>query len=256
MAQNYPNIANFWINGTPAHGVKIKTNLPYTNSSQMPTITITGYSYGLSSPINLTLVYYIYGGNFYSPRISSSGNHTPKVLLSNENGKVVIFIDDRIYFQRLTVSAFAGGMQEVNPWFQEWSIVDEALSGTNTMEVPYVNKFKGTVNVDGSLRAKEIQVETGWADFVFDEDYCLPSLEEVERHIQLYGHLENIPTEKDIKENGVNLGEMNKKLLQKIEELTLYMIEHNKDILKLKEEIIMLKDENQFLKDKIQLLSD
>lgn len=248
IAQNYPNVANYWINGTPTHGVKIKTNLPYDNGTQMPTITITGYSYGLSSPMSLTLVYYIYGGNFYSPRISSSGDYTPKILLSNENGKVVIFIDDRVYFQRFTVSAFAGGMSEVSQWFQGWSVVDEALSGTNTIEVPYANKFKGTVNVDGLLRAKEVKVETGWADFVFDKNYKLLSLPEVEKYIQENGHLPGIPTEKVVGTNGVSLGEMNVRLLQKVEELTIYLIQHEK-------EISDLKEENRILRDQLQVKS-
>ncbi|MDO5665849.1 MAG: hypothetical protein Q4G63_11425 [Bacteroidia bacterium] len=83
--------------------------------------------------------------------------------------------------------------------------------------------------VNGTILAKEIKVETGWADFVFDKDYKLPSLAEVEKHIQEKGHLQGIPTEAEVKENGVNLGEMNVKLLQKVEELTLYIIKHEKE---------------------------
>lgn len=236
-AQSFNDIVFFSTSTTPVNGVKIKTNLPYVNSSQMPTITITGYSYGHDAPINLILVYYIYNGSFHKPRISSFGDYTPSVLLSNENGKVIIFINDRCYFQRFKVSAFAHGLGNNPAYFQGWTAVDEPLSGTNTVEVPYENKFKGTVNVDGLLRAKEIKVETGWADFVFDRDYRLPSLAEVERHIREKGHLQGIPTGEEVKTNGVNLGEMNVKLLQKIEELTLYIIENDKKD-KEKDEII------------------
>ncbi|MDO5665850.1 MAG: hypothetical protein Q4G63_11430 [Bacteroidia bacterium] len=102
--------------------------------------------------------------------------------------------------------------------------------------------------MDGLLRAKEIKVETGWADFVFDKDYKLPSLAEVEKHIQEKGHLQGIPTETEVKENGVNLGEMNVKLLQKVEELTLYLISQEKDI-------NMLKEENKTLKEIITKLN-
>jgi len=89
--------------------------------------------------------------------------------------------------------------------------------------------------VEGSIAAREIKVmASGWADFVFKKEYELPTLEDVEKHINEKGHLSNIPTEAEVLENGVALGEMNVKLLQKIEELTLYMIEQNKKINDLK----------------------
>ncbi len=85
--------------------------------------------------------------------------------------------------------------------------------------------------VDGSIGAREIKVEaSGWSDFVFYEDYELRTLEEVERHIEEQGHLPQIPSENEVIENGINLGEMDAKLLQKIEELTLYLIQQNKQL--------------------------
>ncbi len=88
---------------------------------------------------------------------------------------------------------------------------------------------KHLLRVDGSIGAREITVEAdGWSDFVFEEDYQLPTLEEVEAHITGKGHLPEIPNEQEIMETGVNLGDMDAKLLQKIEELTLYLIEQNK----------------------------
>lgn len=89
--------------------------------------------------------------------------------------------------------------------------------------------------VEGSIASREVKVlATGWADFVFKKDYDLPTLQEVEKHIQEKGHLADIPSEQEVLKNGINLGEMNAKLLQKIEEMTLYMIEQNKEILNLK----------------------
>ena len=86
------------------------------------------------------------------------------------------------------------------------------------------------LDVNGTIRAKEIKVATGWADYVFHKNYPLKSLSEVEKFITENKHLPNVPTEKEVKEKGVNLGEMNKILLEKVEELTLYMIEQNKKI--------------------------
>ena len=84
------------------------------------------------------------------------------------------------------------------------------------------------LGVNGAIRAKEIKVETGWSDFVFEKDYDLPSLEEVAQHIAQKGHLKDIPSAAEVKENGVFLGEMDAKLLQKIEELTLYILQQDK----------------------------
>ena len=84
--------------------------------------------------------------------------------------------------------------------------------------------------VNGTVHAKEVKVDLiGWPDFVFEKDYELKTLEEVEEHIKANGHLPEIPSEAEVTENGINLGEMNAKLLQKIEELTLYLIEQNKE---------------------------
>lgn len=87
------------------------------------------------------------------------------------------------------------------------------------------------LTVNGNIHTKEIKVDlNGWSDFVFEVDYKLPTLEEVENHIKQKGHLKDIPSAKEVEENGIYLGEMDSKLLQKIEELTLYIIEQNKRI--------------------------
>lgn len=86
------------------------------------------------------------------------------------------------------------------------------------------------LSVNGNIRAKEIKVETAnWPDYVFAKNYQLPSLKETENHIKEKGHLPGIPSADEVKANGVDLGEMNAKLLKKIEELTLYLIEMKKD---------------------------
>ncbi len=96
----------------------------------------------------------------------------------------------------------------------------------------YGNVGIGTTNpgtyklaVKGKIRAEEIKVETGWADYVFMKGYDLPTLEEVEKHIREKGHLINIPSAKEVEQHGIELGEMNKLLLEKIEELTLYILQ-------------------------------
>ncbi|SFC66612.1 hypothetical protein SAMN04487891_1202 [Flagellimonas taeanensis] len=88
--------------------------------------------------------------------------------------------------------------------------------------------------VNGNIHAKEVKVDlTGWPDYVFTSDYDFPTLKEVEKHIKEKGHLINIPSAKEVEENGIELGVMNKLLLEKIEELTLYILEQEKRIKKL-----------------------
>jgi hypothetical protein len=103
-----------------------------------------------------------------------------------------------------------------------------------------------TLSVNGKIRATEVKVYTGWADFVFADDYQLKSLNDVEKFIQENKHLPDVPSEKEVTENGIFLGEMNATLLRKIEELTLYSIEMNKRIEKLEQE-------NQALKKQLRV---
>lgn len=98
--------------------------------------------------------------------------------------------------------------------------------------------------VEGSIGAREVKVETtAWADFVFDKNYNLPTILEVEKQIQDHGHLKDIPSAQEVEKNGIYLGEMNAKLLQKIEELTLYLIDLNKKVQVLEDKNTQLSNE-------------
>ena len=90
--------------------------------------------------------------------------------------------------------------------------------------------------VNGNVRAKKVVEESGWSDFVFEPGYDLPTLSEVEAHITAKGHLRDIPSATEVAEHGISLGEMDAKLLQKIEELMLYTIEQQKRLEELEKE--------------------
>ena len=90
------------------------------------------------------------------------------------------------------------------------------------------------LSVKGKIRAEEIKVYNTWADYVFANNYKLPKLKEVESYIKANGHLQNVPSAKDIQEKGLELGEMAKIQQEKIEELTLYLIQQSKEIEELK----------------------
>jgi hypothetical protein len=101
------------------------------------------------------------------------------------------------------------------------------------------NYPNAALSVDGTIVAKEVIVtDQNWADFVFSSDYKLAELKDVEAYYKLNKHLPEIPNAKDVEENGFSVGEINKFLLQKIEELTIYVVEQQKQIDALKEKII------------------
>lgn len=101
--------------------------------------------------------------------------------------------------------------------------------------------------VAGGILAEEltIELEANWPDYVFAEGYDLPSLFEMEKHIKEKGHLINVPSAIEIEKNGVQVGLMQAKLLEKIEELMLYTIDQEKRIKALEAEILKLHEENK-----------
>lgn len=107
--------------------------------------------------------------------------------------------------------------------------------GINTNDVP-----EGyTLAVRGDIIAEEIRLKLyadGWPDYVFKSDYQLRTLEETEQEIKVLGHLPGVPSAEEVGEDGVEIGEMNTILLEKIEELTLHLIDINKTVKQLHEE--------------------
>jgi len=96
------------------------------------------------------------------------------------------------------------------------------------------------LEVNGTIRAKEVKIETNWADYVFKDNYLLKPLQEVNEYIKTNKRLPDLPSEQEVKESGVSLGDMQTKLLQKIEELTLYTIQQQEMIDKLNARIEQL----------------
>ena len=88
-------------------------------------------------------------------------------------------------------------------------------------------------------------MDTLWSDFVFEDNYKLRPLEKVESYIQQNKHLPDIPSAKEIKENGLSMAQMMSKQMQKIEELTLYLIQMKEETEALKKELALLKQNNK-----------
>ena len=145
----------------------------------------------------------------------------------------------------LTFSAHSsyGGIRFYNQGYPD-------MFGTAVMVMSITNNNVGigTTNptskltVAGNINSREVKVTVdAGADFVFENNYDLPSLDAVDKYIKENKHLPEIASADEMKKDGINLSEMNIKLLQKIEELTLYMIEMKKENEKMKCDIIKLK---------------
>lgn len=93
------------------------------------------------------------------------------------------------------------------------------------------------LDVIGTIRAKEIKVDMNGADFVFENGYNLTPLNELEKFVKEHKHLPEVAPAEEMKKKGTDLGELNVKLLQKIEEMTLYIIEQNKKMSALEEKV-------------------
>lgn len=126
---------------------------------------------------------------------------------------------------------------DFNGGINRFTITDDGKVGIGT------NIPDEKLTVNGIIHAKEIKIDlTGpLADFVFKPSYRLMPLHEVEMFVQTNNHLPGIPSATEVQANGLNIGEMQNKLLQKIEELTLYVIEQGKTIERQHKEIEDLK---------------
>lgn len=149
---------------------------------------------------------------------------------------------DRQFFSRPTLYEVNGqepSVQDlVNPggsgggiWSENASDIyyDSGKVAVGTNSVPTDYEFA----VGGKIIAEELKVElsTNWPDYVFKDDYALLSLGEIKKFIELNGHLPDVPSASEVYEKqGIELGEMNRILLQKIEELTLYIIQLQEEI--------------------------
>jgi hypothetical protein len=89
----------------------------------------------------------------------------------------------------------------------------------------------------GGIKAKRVRVEESWCDYVFEDNYELLPLNEVEKYYKTYKHLPDIPPSSEIEMNGLDLGKLVSLQMKKIEELTIHLVEMQKEINELKNEL-------------------
>ncbi len=158
--------------------------------------------------------------------IYSTATEGGTINLRGCNGSNMYLEGDNGFF-RILNSNFSAQLFRVD---QNGNVYIPGNVGIGTMNPTY------PLSVNGTIEAKEVIVQTGWSDFVFSPSYRLAPLSEVETVIKAAGHLPGIPSQAEVSAKGVNVGDMQAKLLEKVEELTLYVIAQDKRIQKIEEE--------------------
>ena len=226
----------------------ISNDNPYFWYGQLPELNkwylLVGYVHGSgdASTVNYGGVYDGISGakvadmtDFKFATISTSTNHRAYLYYDPNINDEQFFYAPRIEVvngNEPTISALLG--------LQNGSADLAYFSGKVGIKTPDPRDFDLAVN--GKIRAQEIKVEASpWPDYVFEKSYPLPSLKETEKHIKEKGHLFGIPSAAEVKTNGIDLGDMNVKLLQKIEELTLHLIRMEKEAEQQRQDINYLK---------------
>lgn len=122
---------------------------------------------------------------------------------------------------------------------QKMMIKNDGKVGINTANPTH------QLSVNGSIQAKEVIVESGWADYVFHNDYKLMPLNEVEEYIDTNGHLPGMATAEQVQSEGLSVGAATSKLLEKVEELTLYVIDLQKQNNRLTNQVAELSNSDE-----------
>lgn len=164
-----------------------------------------------------------------------SSNYTLRMVLRND-GEIILNgqTHKTHFFNGTNLDTYIrGGKNSSNV------ILSDVETGGKVGIGRYPTVYK--LEVNGTMKANEVIVETGWADYVFDAKFKLKPLSEVARYIKENKHLPDIPSAEEIQQNGAKLAELTTKMMQKIEELTLYVISQNTEIEQLKKQVKLLK---------------
>lgn len=177
--------------------------------------------------------------------IISTGNATGGGIKLADDGDIVDLNDG------WATHRFSAGLRITNGNANGSTVIQLANGSHSSTYFNGGNVGIGTTNpdaklaVNGKIHTQEVRVDmNGWADYVFKPTYKLPSLKQVKQFIEQKGHLPEVPSEDKVVNTGINLGEMNKLLLKKVEELTLYLIEKDQQVKDLQQRVQKLEKSN------------
>lgn len=188
----------------------------------VPTTTTSSVGIGTSSPDSKLHVVNYQSGNTTNPFDNSAGPVAFKIHNLTPSKKYANIVE--VYQQ--TINSFPALPAELKFWIDNSGhvgIKNKLRIGAKAATGAFANY---ALSVDGDMVAKRCVVQiSDWADYVFAPDYQLAPLSDVKEYIEANRHLPNVPSEAEVKQNGVSLGDMDATLLRKVEELTLYIIQ-------------------------------
>jgi hypothetical protein len=224
-----------------------------------PVWTYSNVGIGTNTPVSTLQV--VSGASQTNATFGTAANGAFDILALNGGTAAFVDLGSNVFYNgnwNLRSTSSDGWMLALNTGAASGWGVYHAASGSNPVGLTnylYITPAGyvgiGTTNpqyllsVKGTVGAEEfIVTNTGWSDYVFQPGYRLRPLSEVGAYIRANGHLPDIPSEAEVKEKGVSVGDMQSKLLAKVEELTLHMIQAE-------ERNNRLEEQNRELRDRI-----
>lgn len=190
---------------------------------------------GVTTELSPTLAFHRYGSGGPQFRLAPDGSN-------------VLYLESSGANSARKPNPYGGGS---NLYFSRFHVDAElTTSGNIGIGVTDTKGYKLAVAGNMIVESIKVQLQGSWPDFVFAKDYKLSTLQETEKHIKEKGHLPGIPSAAEVKANGIDLGEMNARLLQKIEELTLYLIGVKKEVATLSSKVVEQTNQINQLKKK------
>lgn len=193
-----------------------------TNNTFRMTVKNSG-EIGIGTKTPLT-AFHLDAGAPLKALFSTSNTSSSEVWMTNTQGAFSIGVD-------------AQGMGHISQNFNSPVSLMSFKDGNVGIGTSNISSTDFKLYVNGNVRAKKLVVETGWSDYVFEPDYQLRSLTEVKEFIAQNKHLPGVPSAAEVEANGVDVGDMHRLLLEKVEELTLYILMLEEEQLKLKEQL-------------------
>ena len=220
------------------------------NISQLSTSAVSGgpgistqVPLGISPSLSFNLYYanaYRFMGAGYGALISySPGSGTLFFNASTTKG----LSDDAAFFNTNSVAIDSNGWMGIGTSAPKAKLhVNSSMVIGSSATLPATGYL---LSVNGKIISEEVrvQLDADWPDYVFNKNYRLKPLNEVEHFISANNHLPGIPSAKQVSQDGLLLGDMQKKVMEKVEELTLYIIQLDKENKQLKKELDELKCE-------------